>query len=253
MLQYPATITLAEGHRPLNMKLPPVWHGQAKLCYAFRWRNDDDLAFLIGHLPEGAAVIDVGANIGTWTLLMAHKTGRNGTVVASEPTADTFRTLVANIRMNDMSNVRLHRVALSDWVGTSRLYHDMDGTRNSLGHTRSAVTDFEEVATLTLDQLVKQERLTRVDFIKIDVEGAEPLVLAGAREAISSYRPVILFEINESAMRALNFAADSAWAILRNHQYRFYQLTEGSILIRVLECPRSGNVWAFPEKTDPWA
>src|SRR5689334_14545644 len=61
---------------PLRMFLPPLWHGPAKLLYVFNWRYEKDLQLMSRLLKPGSVVVDVGANIGLWAVILAHITGR---------------------------------------------------------------------------------------------------------------------------------------------------------------------------------
>jgi len=180
LLSREATIFPLKGS-PLKMILPPAWHGQAKLYYSLGWQNDEDLAYLFSNAKVGWQVFDIGANIGAWSLLLSQQVGACGRIVACEPSRRGYNALVKNIAANQIGNVKALDVALSDAPGSVRLYHDIDATRNSLGLTRSQTSEFETVRCVTLDAVVTDLQISRVDFLKIDVEGAEPLVLRGAK------------------------------------------------------------------------
>ena len=67
---------------PLRMFLPAQWHGHPKLVYVFGWRFDPELPFLASKISKGAVVFDIGANIGTWSLILSLATGPNGKIFA---------------------------------------------------------------------------------------------------------------------------------------------------------------------------
>ena len=225
----------------LKMALPPQWHGHPKLLYALGWRFDPELPFLAGRIAAGDVVFDIGANIGTWSLILSEAVGATGRVLACEPTLATYNTLASNIRLNARTNVVATRCALSNGADRLRLYHDVDASRNSLGQTRgSESASYEDVPARTLDSLVTELALDRLDFIKIDVEGAEPLVFDGARQTLTRFRPAILFEVNPKALTALGFEFDSAWRLLSDLCYRFYELRDDG-LEAVRECPPEGG------------
>jgi hypothetical protein len=142
-------------------------------------------------------------------------------------------------------------VALSDEPGAVRFYHDIDATRNSLGLTRNEASEFETVRCVTLDAVVSDLNLSHVDFLKIDVEGAEPLVLRGAKQTIEKFRPAILFEINAPAMKALGLPHDTTWAVLNEYGYSFYSLRSGHFAIEE-SCPPGGNIWAVHKDSEQW-
>jgi len=76
-----ATIILVRGSS-LKIILPPAWHGSSKLCYALGWEHDDDLVYLAAKASPGSVIVDVGANIGVWTLLLSSKVGPDGRVIS---------------------------------------------------------------------------------------------------------------------------------------------------------------------------
>jgi FkbM family methyltransferase len=98
-----------------------------------------------------------------------------------------------NIRLNHGGNIRPWRMALSDRDGTARLYHYSDPGCNSFGES-NPVQSGEDVATVTLDGFLATQEVTRVDVIKIDVEGAEEQVLRGAVATLQRHRPLVAFE-----------------------------------------------------------
>jgi FkbM family methyltransferase len=141
-------------------------------------------------------VLDVGANIGLHSLLAAHLVGPAGAVHCFEPDPQSARWLLENLRLNGLQQVTPWVLALGDADGHSELHLDLKSTR-----TTSFLTGWQQpyerherqrlrVATARLDGL----GIGHVDFVKIDVEGFEPNVLAGARETIASSRPVLLIE-----------------------------------------------------------
>ena len=244
-----ATIILVRGSS-LKIILPPAWHGSSKLCYALGWEHDDDLVYLAAKASPGSVIVDVGANIGVWTLLLSSKVGPDGRVIACEPSEQTYEALARNLSLNRLRNAIPIRVALSDASGTVRLYRAADATRNSLGRTRSDVADdFEDVHAVTLDALVEELQLGHVDILKIDVEGAEPMVLRGAAKTLEAFRPTVLFEINATALKALGLPHDAAWTILSQLGYAFYSLKCGALISQPF-CPAGGNIWAIHKHAD---
>lgn len=234
------------------MALPPHWHGHAKLIYSLGWRFDPELPFLAKRIMRGAVLFDIGANVGTWSLILSDAVGPSGMVCAFEPAKGTYDTLSRNIVLNTASNIRCFQCALADAESRLRLYHDVDCSRNSLGQTRNADhADYEEVASRTLDGVVEDIRLDRLDFMKLDVEGAEPLVLNGALRTLHRFKPVVLFEVNPAALGTLGFTSIASWRILSDYDYRFYELQSEQLRERQ-ECPSEmTNIWAVHPDC-PW-
>ena len=123
-------------------------------------------------------ILDVGAHIGTFALLSASKAPR-GRVWAIEASQDTFNFLRINAAINDLTNLGVHHLALSDKKGTARLFHDAGG---NWGHSIMAELSSagEEVETETLADFMKSNAIQHIDFAKFNCEGAEFPILIGA-------------------------------------------------------------------------
>ncbi len=137
--------------------------------------------------------IDVGANIGKFSIILGKKMGRLGKIIAVEPHPSNFAILKKNILLNKLKNVIPQNIALSDSNGKLKLYIDKEGTGgHSLGVKRgeSAIT----VEADTMDNMIRKLKIKKVDLIKIDVEGAEALVLKGAKNILKTSHPKIAFE-----------------------------------------------------------
>jgi hypothetical protein len=97
----------------------------------------------------------------------------------------------------------------------------------------------------TLDQVFEQEGIERVDFLKLDVEGAEELVLRGAQSLLERSRPIVLFEVNPQANEGAGLAVSACWDFLRQMGYDFFKVDPGSSLRRLDEPITGGNVFAI--------
>ena len=140
----------------------------------------------------GDVVMDVGAHVGFFTLRAAKMVGEEGLVVAVEPEPHNFSLLVKNIRLNGLGNVVAVRCALSDREGIAELH--ICGSYSVCHTMRPELFDHDyvgtlEVPTTTMDSLVRGLGLDRLDFIKMDVEGAELLVLRGGLETLRRFGP----------------------------------------------------------------
>ncbi|WP_394727319.1 FkbM family methyltransferase [Altererythrobacter sp. GH1-8] len=166
---------------------------------------DRNLTDIIGTiLQPGMTFIDVGANFGTYTLIGAAQVGEEGRVIAVEPAPAIAALLFATLSMNGyLKRTELLRCALgaSDGVQTLYEFATLQGSNTLLADVaETARANFNEDITTrevecrTLDGIVDEQALDRIDLVKIDVEGFEYEVLQGAREALLQFRPQLILE-----------------------------------------------------------
>ncbi len=230
----------------VRMYLPAQWRGFGKYVFAFRENYERELIYLEKLLAPGSTFIDVGANMGIYTLVASRLVGEAGRVIAFEPSAQSFPLLRKNIALNGLTNVLALPEALSHEIGRTRLYHGPDPVSNSLGRGLSWDGDAEEVATETLDNVLHRTSLMRVDAIKIDVEGAEELVLRGALKTLTRVRPIIVFEINPGACSSLGLSPYGAMELLQSLGYNCFVVGQSGTDFRLDSPPGYFNVLAIP-------
>jgi FkbM family methyltransferase len=175
----------------------------------------DDMGFVLHALRPGELFIDVGANIGSYTVLAA-SLGAN--VISVEPIPDTFAHLRQNIFVNYLDGlVHAHCIGLSDKAGTLYFSTDQD-TMNHVLRTGEKEDGCVEVHVTTLDDICDGHP----SVIKIDVEGHELTVLAGARRTLSSGSLLaVIVEINGNSEK-YGVSADSILSLLGDCGFRPY-------------------------------
>lgn len=157
-------------------------------------------AALVRHLRRGATFFDVGANGGFLSLLGAKLVGPSGTVVAFEPHPETARDIAAQVRINRVRNVRVVTAAVSDTRGTADLADDRSSDMLGLagvsihGQPQRTIS----VRTTTLDAAAEQHGVP--DVVKVDVEGAELLVIQGGTRMLRDHAPILLMELHSEAL-----------------------------------------------------
>lgn len=155
----------------------------------------------------GTTAIDVGANVGIFTVPLALAVGTRGRVLAVEPSPENVAQLEHNIRLNDLENVDVHAIALASAPGEVALQLGADPAFHS---TATVVRSRDAAATTTvraetLDNIWREADSPAVSFLKIDTEGAELDVLNGARELLEAWRmPILLEAKDEERLRALD-------------------------------------------------
>jgi FkbM family methyltransferase len=164
-----------------------------------------EMEFWRAQIQPGMTVIDVGANVGVYTFSAAQQVGAAGRVLAIEPFSSCVRCLQETCRLNQLNWVTVCAGAASDRPGTARLsLHSSselnevvrdDAVPTSDSSSGSSSGNFEDIACFTLDNnIVEQENLQRVDWLKIDAEGHEIQVLGGSDRLLAQFAPAILYE-----------------------------------------------------------
>lgn len=225
---------------------------QSRCLYVSGCIDPNEMAFVAGYLRLGMVFVDVGANQGLYTLLASRKVGPMGRVVSVEPSQRELSFLRRNLDLNHLTNVVVQEVALSDSSGTAllRIANIEHGGHNTLGHfVYDDVTPAAEEPVLltTLDLVVQQLNLPRVDLIKVDAEGCELAILQGGKETLRQHKPAILVEVQDSSLRHLGASADQLLAFIEAEGYDLYEFSsDDGLLRRVSGCPSSLNVVALP-------
>ena len=179
-------------------------------------------------------VLDVGANIGFYSVLFA-KMLRKGQVLSIEPTKRGSLRLQENVRMNHVQEkVTVLQAAISSFNGEIEI-KTVEGREeySSLGmmdhpSIGSAKVSVEKVACLTLDEAVTRHSLNP-GFIKVDVEGMEHLVFGGASKVLSEHRPVILSELSNFLLLKNGSSAYEVIRIIRKHDYEVLDPIDPSV------------------------
>ena len=151
----------------------------------------------------GQVAIDAGANYGWYTTLLSRLVGPTGAVHAFEAMPSTTGTLRNNCTLNGCHNVIINQCALGDHVGTTVIYDRPGGASGdaSLFPLVPGKGQPFSCEMQTLDNYFTQKGLSRCDFIKCDIEGAELLFLKGAGNVLKQHQPTILLEINPSVLQ----------------------------------------------------
>jgi FkbM family methyltransferase len=229
--------------------LAPEWHGAGMtLFYVVRESYELELEHLGKLIRPGDTVVDAGANCGLYTLAAAHFAGPNGRVLAFEPGRLILPVLEKNVALNRLKHVQIFPLALAESPRRGQLFSHPHGASSfTLGHAPDEAPESVEIEVDTLDAVLARERLDRVDLIKMDVEGAEELILRGSEELFRRRRPTVLFEINPTAIANLRLKRDGVWAILAPLGYSFHQFDASGNLLPVEVCPPGGcNLIALP-------
>jgi FkbM family methyltransferase len=197
--------------------------------------ESSELAFVERFLQPGMTVLDIGAHHGLYTLLAAKRVGPLGKVWSFEPSTRERKALKMHLRMNLCTNVNVQDAAVGDESGEATL-HVVEAWAGGCNSLRPpdipAQTSVAKVKVIRLDDWLAQNGGQRVDFIKLDVEGAEWGVLKGAAKLLAERpRPVILAEVQDLRTAPWGYPAREIVGELERSGYEWFQISPQGTLI----------------------
>jgi FkbM family methyltransferase len=195
--------------------------------------DPNEFAFLDRFLRPGMVVADAGANEGLYTLFAAKRVGDKGSVLAFEPSARELSRLRSNIERNSLNNVNVFPVALGEAedLATFRVSTESHSGQNTLGEfIYEGVGLSSEVLTTVrpLDSVLAENHIARLDFLKVDVEGSETRLLRGAARTIREFRPVLLLEVADAALRKQSSSSEELLDLVQSFGYLLYRFDDGT-------------------------
>jgi FkbM family methyltransferase len=213
----------------------------------------EDSDFLSKQIRPDWISLDIGANIGCYSLLLA-KLAPAGRVFAFEPSDFNFHLLHLNRALNDLGNLEIINLALADKNGEQEFCVAEDSCFSSFRNTcRKKISQVVNVKTETLDNFVRRSGIAKINFIKIDVEGAEKLVLQGASDVLARLKPeMIMVEICEENLAAFNENGKNILAIMEKFAYRPFVISSGKLISFSGDSfGRSSNIYFLPSQEKP--
>jgi FkbM family methyltransferase len=175
------------------------------------------------YLTGDAVFVDVGAQVGYYSLKAAAALGPRGRVIAVEPNPPKVKELQANIAASNASRVHVYPVACADRDSTLVLF---GARRSNTGETPLSTANAAQkgaaglrVRARPLDSIVLDDGVQRVDVIKVGVEGAETLVLRGAQWTLDRFHPVVMVELVEKQLQAMGTSSAELRRLLASHGY----------------------------------
>ncbi|MBX3298114.1 MAG: FkbM family methyltransferase [Acidobacteria bacterium] len=207
---------------------------------------------VIGRLVRaGDVVLDIGAHLGFYTLLLSRKVGAGGKVFAFEPNPTVLPSLVKSV--STVSNINLLQLGLADKAGDVELFIPEDASMSSLHdwtNGTAGTVDVVKIPIATLDELYESGAIPLPQFIKCDIEGAELSVFKGAQEMLDRQdAPVLMFELNRPASVAFGSTPSDCLEFLRSLQepkYSFFQVSADGIESLQTSNLDFANVLAIP-------
>lgn len=211
----------------------------------------EDLKVFFG-LLNGGTLIDIGANVGWYSILAGLAGGR---VYAFEPIQETYQVLCRNIALNGLTNVKPYHTGLGEKTGTDLFYYNPNvsgaSSRVDLDFFSDGSAQKIECPMDTLDHVRAQEQIEKIDLIKCDVEGGELFVYRGGRETIRRFRPFVLSEMLRKWSAKFHYHPDEIIKLFADLDYICVALSKkepgtGYILEHMLDTTEETNFLFVP-------
>lgn len=225
-------------------------------------------AYLFSQLLEpGMTVLDIGANVGQYTLLASSAVGPTGQVHSFEPVPATFARLQQHVELNQLTNVTLNQAAL--WMEETTLDLGLaEDQADNIGSYSVGDADVDQgkitARAIRLRDYAQDHDLDRLDLVKMDIEGAELFALKGGRALFDRFHPVILLEVNRAALRKLDTEPETLWRFVEDIGYRAWRigyspetsgpipnfdgLNQANVLLHVDQLPKAvSEGWTYRE------
>ena len=247
-------VPMRAGHRMLldprsRSEGGPFWNGIF---------DEDDVEFFRAAIQPGDIVFDVGANVGLISIpIGCHlKALGSGELISFEPIPTNHARLTANMKLNGLEKIaRAYNVALGDHEGTLEISMESKHGGKTGNAIASDILDDEKgyiryVCTLIrLDTLAEKEKIAKVDFMKVDIEGAEMLFLNGATGFITSHRPTIYGEFNSGLMPKFGHSFLDVHAFFKARQYRAFAFVASMVPMELTDfTSTTGNAFFVAEE-----
>jgi FkbM family methyltransferase len=227
--------------------VPASDHSLVPHLLAYRCWEPHLTRYLTRELQPWHTFMDVGANLGYFTVLGAALVER---VVAFEPAARTHRYCASNIALNGLTNVELHQRGLWSERASLPIVSDASGVNAAIDRSADA-SAVDTIEAVSLDELIASGDLTlsRLDLVKMDVEGAELSALTGMRDTIARFRPTIVMEVNRPMLATFGRTIEDVWSFFTGASYELrvfehWQEREPIAAVTLNEldrlCPRDG-------------
>jgi len=175
----------------------------------------------------GMCFLDVGANIGVYSLVAAHNVGPSGRVLAVEPQSTVFRLLRDNVKMNNLTNVELFNCALGKTEEQAEIYlldEANDGASRMARLDSENVISSEEINVIPMEKILEDAGIDKIDVMKIDVEGAEMLVLEGAKSVFNRKKPQYIFvECIDKHLKMFGSSSYELLSFMKSYGYKTFK------------------------------
>jgi FkbM family methyltransferase len=213
-------------------KFPLAYANLRTLCGAEDWEKQ----IFLKTIRPGWTIIDIGANLGYFTNLFQTLVGTNGQVHAFEPVPSTFKQLQSSLPKGS-NHCTLYNFGTAKEAAEVIFHIPMNDHGQATMYPHDCKTwksrEIEEVlcSVIKLDEFLPISSLTKIDFIKIDVEGAELPSLQGAESILSKHKPLLFVEVCKAWMKSFGYNIKELEAFLRSLSYNKFEVVGRNLLI----------------------
>lgn len=219
--------------------------GVARLTYYFNYHEPLIFKFLDKYLSPGMTYIDVGANIGLYSLFVAKRVGSEY-VYAFEPQPNVYAKALENINKNNIKNIKIENIGLGKCNSVCKMHIDRDSAKSYIKSSESI--HFEdsaiEVSIMSFDDYVMEKKIKKIDYIKIDVEGFEYEVLLGMQNTLKFLPPeIIQIELYDDFLKRNGASISIIVNYFNIFGYKPLKLNDSAVLQSVSNRQISGDVF----------
>ncbi|MFH1457235.1 MAG: FkbM family methyltransferase [Patescibacteria group bacterium] len=232
-----------------NVNISMYPQGQVPEYLFTRNFENETINMLIKYLRSGMNIIDIGANVGLYSIIAGKIIGTKGKIWAFEPSSDTIEKFKKNVILNKLENIKIEKCALGDeddqmielvleqGFGDGHRYLNKDFKKNK------NIQEHEKIKVIKLDTYFKDREKEKIDLVKIDVEGSELHVLKGAHEIIkNNANIVIIFEHAPDTFSRYGYFSKDVMDYLNNLGLKTYFFSKKKN--KWIQCEELGNLWA---------
>lgn len=243
---------------PLLVRLPDIgwWIARpgTQTLNNWIWHYEAGERRLLSQLIQsGWIALDIGAHYGLYTLLIARKVSPDGLVIAFEPSPRELKQLLMHLWINRCHNVQVEAFALGDTEGEAEFFLYDITSRNSLRPQPWTLSQRIKVPVITLDTFLELQGIKRVDFIKMDTEGAELSILQGMQRLLERRpRPIIVSELSDSVTEAWGYPAKAIYEFLAERGFHWFSINlQGTLFPCPVKSEFKENLVAVPKERLP--
>lgn len=195
--------------------------------YIYFGFKDLSNAYLLSLVKKNDTVIDIGSNIGYTALRLSRIVGKDGIIHSFEPDTLNYQKFIKNVSLNQCSNIVINKFGLGEKEAVVKLFVNTDTNRGGNRINENAKENFEEIKIITLDEYVANNKLTKINLIKIDVEGYELKVLKGSVNTLIKFKPDLFIEFDHNNLLAQNDSAVDLISYLVSLSYKIIDTVTG--------------------------